>query len=249
MLPCLKEEKNKKLKHDLFEDRADYFRRLLSDERRILAGDNTGPGCKEGYLPLISLNGLHQLHIFIFFLAVFHVMYSAITMLLGKLKVSVQDPVPDQLEFGCFRLPSFSLRMQIRGWKQWEQEIVTDNEMMNDPRSFRLTHQTSFVKNHTSYWMRNPFSFYAMGSTMKRSIFDDQTSKALRQWQNKALRKRNQRSPDSASTISLGGVTNSPDVEVVTMPKQTANIMASVDNGDQRNAAPSGQQQLDLLSS
>lgn len=36
---------------------------------------------------MISLNGLHQLHIFIFFLAVFHVVYSAITMTLGRLKV------------------------------------------------------------------------------------------------------------------------------------------------------------------
>ena len=76
-----------------------------------------------------------------------------------------------------------------------------------------------------------------MGSTMKRSIFDDQTSKALRQWRKKAMLKRNQRSPDSASTISLGGVANSPEIEIVTTPEQTANIMASVDNGDQRNAA------------
>lgn len=38
-------------------------------------------------MPLISVNGLHQLHIFIFFLAVFHVIYSAITMALGRLKV------------------------------------------------------------------------------------------------------------------------------------------------------------------
>ncbi|KAK2660928.1 hypothetical protein Ddye_007461 [Dipteronia dyeriana] len=414
MLPCLKEETNKILKHDLFEDRVDNFHGLLSDERRILAGDNTGSGCQEGYLPLISLNGLHQLHIFIFFLAVFHVMYSAITMLLGKLK--------------------------IRGWKQWELEIVNDNEMINDPRRFRLTHQTSFVKNHTSYWMRNPFSFYVicffrqfirsvrkadyltmrhgfitvhlapgsrfnfqkyikrsleddfkvvvgispilwasvvlflllnvhgwaimyvitltplivilsvgtklqgiisqmameiterhtviqgiplvqvsdsyfwfcwpelilhlihfvlfqnafeityflwiwyeyglrscfhddfvlsitrvilgvgvqfmcsyitlplyalvtqMGSTMKRSIFDDQTSKAIRQWHKKAMLRRSQRSQGSASTKSLGGVANSPDIEVVTTSNKTANIVASVDNEDQRNGAPSGQQ-------
>ena len=39
-------------------------------------------------MPLISTHGLHQLHIFIFFLAVFHVIYSAITMALGRLKVS-----------------------------------------------------------------------------------------------------------------------------------------------------------------
>lgn len=38
-------------------------------------------------MPLITVHGLHQLHIFIFFLAVFHVIYSAITMTLGRLKV------------------------------------------------------------------------------------------------------------------------------------------------------------------
>lgn len=41
----------------------------------------------QGYVPLISLNALHQVHIFIFFLAVFHVIYSAITMMLGRAKV------------------------------------------------------------------------------------------------------------------------------------------------------------------
>lgn len=43
--------------------------------------------CLQGYVPLISLNALHQVHIFIFFLAVFHVIYSAITMMLGRAKV------------------------------------------------------------------------------------------------------------------------------------------------------------------
>lgn len=43
--------------------------------------------CMQGYVPLISLNALHQVHIFIFFLAVFHVIYSAITMMLGRAKV------------------------------------------------------------------------------------------------------------------------------------------------------------------
>ena len=44
--------------------------------------------CQQGYEPLISVNGLHQLHILIFFLAFFHVLYSFITMMLGRLKVN-----------------------------------------------------------------------------------------------------------------------------------------------------------------
>ncbi|KAL5778395.1 hypothetical protein ACOSP7_011321 [Xanthoceras sorbifolium] len=136
MLPCLKEDLYKVTKHDyLFEERGDSFRRLLSDERRILAGGGGGVAeCMKGYLPLISLNALHQLHIFIFFLAVFHVMYSAITMLLGKMK--------------------------IRKWKVWEHDNVEEHEMMNDPTRFRLTHQTSFVRNHTNYLMKTPITFY-----------------------------------------------------------------------------------------
>lgn len=42
----------------------------------------------QDYVALISLNALHQIHIFIFFLAVFHVIYSAITMMLGRAKVN-----------------------------------------------------------------------------------------------------------------------------------------------------------------
>ncbi|KAF7829462.1 MLO-like protein 9 [Senna tora] len=114
----------------------DHRRRLLSyhDHRRFLGGDSPATGCKPGYVPLISVNGLHQLHIFIFFLAVFHVLYSAITMTLGRLK--------------------------IRGWKEWEQSNLSDQEAMNDPSRFRLTHETSFVRDHNRVWTKTPVSFY-----------------------------------------------------------------------------------------
>ncbi|WJX42376.1 hypothetical protein P8452_29619 [Trifolium repens] len=116
------------------EAKGEHHRRLLSYERRFLAGGGGGPGCKPGYVPLISVNGLHQLHIFIFFLAVFHVIYSAITMTLGRAK--------------------------IKGWKEWEQDHVVDEDALNDPRRFRLTHETSFVRDHNSFWTKTPISFY-----------------------------------------------------------------------------------------
>ncbi|KAL7244637.1 hypothetical protein ACSBR2_000084 [Camellia fascicularis] len=112
---------------------AEHHRRLLWYEHRFLAGDSPASGCKKGYVPLISVHGLHQLHIFIFFLAVFHVIYSAITMMLGRLK--------------------------IRGWKEWEHEMVNDSEY-NDPTRFRLTHETSFVKDHMRFWTKTPVLFY-----------------------------------------------------------------------------------------
>ncbi|KAF7817707.1 MLO-like protein 9 [Senna tora] len=110
-----------------------HRRRLLSYRRRFLSSTQ-GPACQQGFVPLISVNGLHQLHIFIFFLAVFHVFYSAITMTLGRLK--------------------------IRAWKVWEREYMADQEAMNDPRRFRLTHEVSFVRAHNSFWTKTLVSFY-----------------------------------------------------------------------------------------
>ncbi|CAA0839018.1 MLO-like protein 8 [Striga hermonthica] len=124
MLPCRRKDNAKE----------EHRRRLLSYERRFLAGGGYAT-CKEGSVALITVDGLHQIHILIFFLAVFHVIYSAITMALGRLK--------------------------IRGWKQWEQETSSQNyEFSNDPSRFRLTHETSFVRAHTSFWTRIPVFFY-----------------------------------------------------------------------------------------
>ncbi|XP_075516875.1 MLO-like protein 10 [Primulina tabacum] len=126
MLPCPAGYQN--------ENKEGNHRRLLSYERRVLAGKKE-PSCKEGHVSLISVDGLHQIHILIFFLAVLHVTYSAVTMALGRLK--------------------------IRGWKQWEQETLShDYEFSNDPSRFRLSHETSFVMAHSSFWTRIPFFFY-----------------------------------------------------------------------------------------
>nr|GMD40323.1 MLO-like protein 9 [Ipomoea batatas]GMD41989.1 MLO-like protein 9 [Ipomoea batatas]GME18315.1 MLO-like protein 9 [Ipomoea batatas] len=112
---------------------AEHHRRLLWSMRRVLSGHATEE-CKAGFIPLISLNGLHQLHIFIFFLAVFHVIYGAITMALG--------------------------RMKIRGWKEWEMATAED-EAANDPSRYRLTKETSFVKENTSFMTQTPVLFYS----------------------------------------------------------------------------------------
>ncbi|KAJ0086248.1 hypothetical protein Patl1_09360 [Pistacia atlantica] len=150
MLPCPKggEDRLNKVIHEYDQNR----RRLLWNERRSLGGAESGElGCTPGLVPLISLNGLHQLHIFIFFLAAFHVMYSAITMMLGRAKVSIYTK----------SLNTISCK-QIRKWKQWEQETHTEYDHLNDPTRFRLTHETSFVRSHTNYWMQTS-SFFLCG--------------------------------------------------------------------------------------
>ncbi|PWZ21068.1 MLO-like protein 5 [Zea mays] len=102
---------------------------------RMLAEASMATKCPEGKVPLISINALHQLHIFIFFLAVFHVSYSAITMALGRAK--------------------------IRAWKEWEKEAAgQDYEFSHDPTRFRFTHETSFVRQHMNVLNKFPASFY-----------------------------------------------------------------------------------------
>ncbi|WVZ78370.1 hypothetical protein U9M48_026093 [Paspalum notatum var. saurae] len=102
---------------------------------RLLGEANMSTKCPDGTVSLISINALHQLHIFIFFLAVFHVCYSAITMALGRAK--------------------------IRRWKEWEKAAAgQDYEFSNDPTRFRFTHETSFVKQHMNVLNKTPASFY-----------------------------------------------------------------------------------------
>ncbi|KAL2630826.1 hypothetical protein R1flu_015512 [Riccia fluitans] len=57
--------------------------------------------CSPGHVPVLSTESLHQLHIFIFVMAVVHVFYSCFTMLLGF--------------------------TQLRSWKRWEEETYVDN--------------------------------------------------------------------------------------------------------------------------
>lgn len=129
MLPCQADGE-----HEASSEEENHHRRLLWFERRFLAAASPVE-CRKGYEPLISVQGLHDLHILIFFLAVFHIVYSFLTMMLGRLK--------------------------IRRWKEWEKETLShDYEFSNDPSRFRLTHETSFVRAHNSFWARIPLFFY-----------------------------------------------------------------------------------------
>ncbi|KAL4313325.1 hypothetical protein GQ457_01G008390 [Hibiscus cannabinus] len=79
-----------------------------------------------GKVALISQSGMHDLHIFIFALAVFHVLYSVATIFLAMAK--------------------------MKKWEAWESETKTlEYQYTNDPSRFRLTHQTSFVKRHSGF--------------------------------------------------------------------------------------------------
>ncbi|RWR95592.1 MLO-like protein 6 [Cinnamomum micranthum f. kanehirae] len=85
----------------------------------------------EGKVPLISSDGIHQLHIFIFVLALSHVLYCITTMALGRAK--------------------------MRSWKSWEKETKTaEYEFSHDPERFRFARETSFGRRHLNFWTKSP---------------------------------------------------------------------------------------------
>jgi mlo protein len=63
-----------------------FFLSVLS--RRVLSGA-IGNTCKEGYEPFVSVEGLEQLQRFIFVMAIMHVFYSCLNMLLAIVKVCI----------------------------------------------------------------------------------------------------------------------------------------------------------------
>ncbi|KAL6964534.1 hypothetical protein U1Q18_035586 [Sarracenia purpurea var. burkii] len=66
-----------------------YFKQTMTNGRRLFATDTGSNYCaRKGMVPLLSLEALHQLHIFIFVLAVVHVIFCATTMVLGGARVS-----------------------------------------------------------------------------------------------------------------------------------------------------------------
>ncbi|XP_028116974.1 MLO protein homolog 1-like isoform X2 [Camellia sinensis] len=127
MLPCKQQNSNNKLSHASIK----LFAGDTAIRRRVLApasGANAGQDyCSQyGKVSLISQSGVHQLHIFIFVLAIFHVLYSVITMALAQAKV--------------------------KKWKAWEQETNSlEYQFNNDPARFRFAHQTSFVRQHSGF--------------------------------------------------------------------------------------------------
>ncbi|XP_030962414.1 MLO-like protein 6 [Quercus lobata] len=101
--------------------------------RRILAGaaSSTDKCAARSMVPFVSKDGIHQLHIFIFVLAVFHVLYCVLTLALGRAK--------------------------MRSWKHWETETRTaEYQFSHDPERFRFARDTSFGRRHLSFWTKTP---------------------------------------------------------------------------------------------
>ncbi|KAH6755893.1 Seven transmembrane MLO family protein [Perilla frutescens var. hirtella] len=137
--PCDKKQEKSKYGEEQKVDLGDNGnrRRLLfadSDhggtQRRVLAAAGYDKCAKHGKVPFVSTDGIHQLHIFIFVLAIFHVLCSLITLAFGRAK--------------------------MRKWKAWETETRSlEYQYSHDPERFRFARDTSFGRRHLSFWSRS----------------------------------------------------------------------------------------------
>jgi mlo protein len=97
--------------------------------RRLLAESTVN--CPAGKVQVISESGLHELHIFIFVMAVVHVLYSCVTVLLGL--------------------------WQVHSWKRWENEQREENHRSGDSVDAAMgkkSHKhasSNFVRKRASY--------------------------------------------------------------------------------------------------
>ncbi|TYH20863.1 hypothetical protein ES288_A05G462600v1 [Gossypium darwinii] len=105
--------------------------------RRSLATSNYDKCQEKGKIALVSAYGIHQLHIFIFMLAVCHILYCIIIYALGRTK--------------------------MRKWKSWENETKTiEYQYYNDPERFRFARDTSFGRRHLNCWSRSTLTLWIM---------------------------------------------------------------------------------------
>lgn len=125
--PCSKLEVQEEKQDNVSKDRKlimDFAFRFFSSRRVLnVLNQNT---CKEGHEPFVSYEGLEQLHRFIFVMAVTHVSYSCLTMLLAVVKVY--------------------------NWRKWEDEAHIDrhDSLVEITREMMMRRQSTFIKFHTS---------------------------------------------------------------------------------------------------
>ncbi|XP_019094871.1 PREDICTED: MLO-like protein 14 isoform X1 [Camelina sativa] len=126
-VPCTRSEINEELESTISSVKRTQLTRspFFQIMRRRLSGigENT---CSEGHEPFLSYEGMEQLHRFIFIMAVTHVTYSCLTMLLAIVK--------------------------IHRWRIWEDEAHMDrnDSLTVVAREKIFRRQTTFVQYHTS---------------------------------------------------------------------------------------------------
>ncbi|KAL4281822.1 hypothetical protein GQ457_03G042970 [Hibiscus cannabinus] len=115
LLPCKRPSEGK--------THQEYSLQAINNRRRLFSTETTLDHCsKEGKVPLLSLEALHQLHIFIFVLAVVHVIYCVITMLLGGARIRRWKPWEDSIHRNrtedTLHRQTFMAQHAKGGWKK-----------------------------------------------------------------------------------------------------------------------------------
>nr|KYP40975.1 MLO-like protein 11 [Cajanus cajan] len=119
--PCTRSEIDEQMEENGSEERkllmASVYPHLFRREQYTL---------HQGYEPFVSYEGLEQLHRFIFVMAVTHISYSCLTMLLAIVK--------------------------IHSWRVWEDEAHMDrhNSLTEITKELTMRRQSTFVKSHAS---------------------------------------------------------------------------------------------------
>ncbi|KAL8032169.1 hypothetical protein ABFS82_13G077800 [Erythranthe guttata] len=125
-VPCTRQDVEEERANNTLKDRKLLM--ALTDPqpyRRILSDLNINT-CRKHHEPFVSYEGLEQLHRFIFVMAITHVSYSCLTMLLAIVK--------------------------IHSWRGWEDEAHRDryNSLNEITKALTMQRQASFVRVHTS---------------------------------------------------------------------------------------------------
>lgn len=123
--PCTKSEIDEDLEDDSSKERKLLMATNFHLFRRMLNGMNRNT-CAKDHEPFVSYEGLEQLHRFIFVMAITHVSYSCLTMLLAIVK--------------------------IHSWRAWEDDAHMDrHDILNaKARELIMQRQTAFVVNRES---------------------------------------------------------------------------------------------------
>ncbi|KAL6897284.1 hypothetical protein ACP4OV_006980 [Aristida adscensionis] len=102
---------------------------VLGGARRLLAGGGAADDycLRKGKVPILSGEVIHKLHIFIFNLAVTHVVLNVLTFIIGV--------------------------AQTRNWRQWEEKIQLNNDSgkekdVVDPQMIKHVQEFQFIRDH-----------------------------------------------------------------------------------------------------
>jgi mlo protein len=110
-----------------------------SPGRRLLAGDGPSHDCSPGTAPIIEINAMHQVHLLIFLIAVFHVTFSLTTLLVSKMRINYWT-----------------------GWEFWGDSADETVDRLQPPRKYKSPAEKFFSMFLKQFYASvDPFSYIA----------------------------------------------------------------------------------------